>query len=73
LVPWQIPAVHASTQFEGWLWRKTAAARWIQQYSVIYEGVLFFFPTVEQSDKFKAIAGRSDDGMFLAAPLADSK
>jgi hypothetical protein len=65
----QITDDRAQAQFEGWVWFRQDN-NWLQQYSIVYQGVMFFFNSLEECDMFKHIAGRSDDGMFVATPLA---
>jgi len=70
LLKQKIPKVQAVTMHEGWMWRRTSSMSWEQCYVVIYEGVLFFFDNREISDKFKLIAARDEDAVFLASQLA---
>ena len=66
----KIPKVQAITMLEGWMWRKQGSD-WVQCYSLIYEGVLFFFENREIADKFKLIAARDEDAVFLASQLSE--
>jgi hypothetical protein len=66
----KIPKVQAVTMHEGWMWRRKNSVTWVQCYVLIYEGVLFFFDNREIADKFKLIAARDEDAVFLASQLA---
>jgi hypothetical protein len=65
-----IPLVRPDIKHEGWLWRQQGRA-WEQRYAVIQNGVLFYFRSSEDCEKFKLISARSDDSLFIAATLAE--
>lgn len=66
----KIPATRANIPHQGWLWRKIKGS-WEQRYCIIHEGVLFFFQDNEACDKFKFIASRGNDAVFIGAPLSE--
>ena len=53
------------SQHEGWMWRQKAL-NWAQRYALIYDGVLYFFESMDKVDHFKLLASRNDDSIFVA-------
>lgn len=66
----QIKDVLAEIKHEGWIWRKYQLA-WFQRFALIFEGVLYFFQTRDMAEKFKRLAARDQDSVFLASQLAE--
>ena len=56
--------------FEGWIWRKYQFT-WLQRFALIYEGVLYFFDTRDLAEKFKLLAARDEDSVFLASQVSE--
>jgi hypothetical protein len=67
----RVPKLRASPSFEGWMWRRKTASDWQQSYALLYDGVLFFFLTIEAADIFKMLAPRDEDSVFLASRFSD--
>jgi hypothetical protein len=65
-----VPSTRIAVSHEGWLWRKVGSS-WEQRYAVIFQGVLMFFADHDVCEKFKHIASRGGDTMFVAAPLME--
>ncbi len=65
-----IPLVRPDIKHEGWLWRQLGRA-WEQRYAIIQNGVLFYFRSSEDCEKFKLISARTDDSLFIAATLTE--
>lgn len=65
-----IPPTVCEVSHSGWLWRKRFGG-WEQRFAIIYEGVLYFFVNFEDYEKFKLVASRGNDAIFVAAPLAE--
>ena len=58
------------SQHEGWMWRLRSGV-WQQRFVIIFEGVLFLFETADQCDRFRSLAARGGDSVFIATPLAE--
>ena len=60
----------SAPQHEGWMWRLRSGV-WQQRFVIIFEGVLFLFETADQCDRFRSLAARGGDSVFIATPLAE--
>jgi hypothetical protein len=70
----KIPLIRAKIMYEGWMWRRMSVGGfgvWQQRYALIYEGVLYFFVTKDNADKFKLLAARDADSVFLASQVSE--
>ena len=65
-----VPLVRPDIKHEGWLWRQQGRS-WEQRYAIIQNGVLFYFRSSEDCEKFKLISARTDDSLFIAATLTE--
>jgi hypothetical protein len=67
----RVPKLRVQPMFEGWVWRRFGSYDWRQRFAILHDGVIFYFVDAEQSEKFKNVAVRMEDSMFIAAPLAE--
>ena len=66
----QVPFIQAQISHQGWIWRKSQFG-WVQRFAVIYQGVIYFFHTHEMSEKFRLLAARGNDSVFLASQVSE--
>ena len=67
-----VPHTRVTPMFEGWVWRRLGSHDWRQRYAILHDGIIFYFVDHETSEKFKNVAARMEDSMFIATPLAEA-